>query len=357
MANASNDPVPPDEIGLDTDFSDLGDESPVEPGQERRHVPVLPEEVLQALDPQPGQILVDLTLGGGGHARLLAEKVGPLGKIYAFDCDPNQVERARERLRGLPVECFHARYDQAGEILRRLGVKAHGILADLGICSEQLDDPARGLAFRHEGPLDMRLDPSRGEPAWKLLNRLSEGDLISALFRLGEEKQAKRIVRKIAQERRKAMEDGGEGPRWTTSLFADLVRSCLPPRGVTGRTDPATRSFQAMRILVNDELAVLEDMLRQLPGWLVPGGAAAVISFHSLEDRLTKRTFAEAGIWERISRKPILAGEVEVAGNPRARSAKLRVARTLGGPPRPKTGWDRGWVEKGQTEKEHKEIS
>ena len=153
------------------------------------------------------------------------------------------------------------------------------------------------------------------------------------------------------------MEDGGEGPRWTTSLFADLVRSCLPPRGVTGRTDPATRSFQAMRILVNDELAVLEDMLRQLPGWLVPGGAAAVISFHSLEDRLTKRTFAEAGIWERISRKPILAGEVEVAGNPRARSAKLRVARTLGGPPRPKTGWDRGWVEKGQTEKEHKEIS
>jgi len=289
-------------------------------GAGKQHVPVLPTEVLAALDPQPGQILVDLTLGGGGHSRLLAERVGPSGKVYAFDCDPNQVEKARERLGGLPVECFHARYDQAGEILRRLGVKAHGILADLGICSEQLDDPGRGLAFRHEGPLDMRLDPSRGEPAWKLLERLDENDLTRALLRYGEEKQARRIVRKIVEARKEHLP-------WTTTRLAELVRSCLPPRGVMGKIDPATRTFQGLRILVNDELAVLEDMLRQVPGWLVPGGVAAIISFHSLEDRLVKHAFSQGEVWERVTRKPVMAGEDEVRANPRSRSAKLRVAR------------------------------
>jgi 16S rRNA (cytosine1402-N4)-methyltransferase len=293
-------------------------------GAGKQHVPVLPSEVLEGLNPQPGQILVDLTLGGGGHSRLLAERVGPTGKVYAFDCDPHQVEKARQRLAGLPVECFHARYDQAGEILRRLGVKAHGILADLGICSEQLDDPGRGLAFRHEGPLDMRLDPSRGEPAWKLLERLDENDLTRALLRYGEEKQARRIVRKIVEARK-------EDLPWTTTRLAELVRSCLPPRGVVGKIDPATRTFQGLRILVNDELAVLEDMLRQLPGWLVPGGLAAIISFHSLEDRLVKQAFARGELWERVTRKPVIAGEDEVKANPRSRSAKLRVARLASG--------------------------
>lgn len=293
----------------------------------KQHVPVLPTEVLEGLNPQPGQLLVDLTLGGGGHSRLLAEKVGPTGKVFAFDCDPNQVEKARERLQGLPVECFHARFDQAGEILRRLGVKPHGILADLGICSEQLDNPERGLAFRHDGPLDMRLDPSRGEPAWKLLERLDENDLTRALLRYGEEKQARRIVRKIVEERKKPGE-------WTTTRLADLVRSCLPPRGVFGKIDPATRTFQALRILVNDELAVLEDMLRQLPGWLAPGGVAAIISFHSLEDRLVKQAFARGEVWERVTRKPVMATEEEVQANPRSRSAKLRVARLMEQGPR-----------------------
>lgn len=296
-------------------------------GAGKQHVPVLPSEVLEGLNPQAGQILVDLTLGGGGHSRLLAERVGPTGKIYAFDCDPHQVEKARERLAGLPVECFHARYDQAGEILRRLGVKAHGILADLGICSEQLDDPGRGLAFRHEGPLDMRLDPSRGEPAWKLLERLDENDLTRALLRYGEEKQARRIVRKIVEARKEHLP-------WTTTRLAELVRSCLPPRGVMGKIDPATRTFQGLRILVNDELAVLEDMLRQLPGWLLPGGVAAIISFHSLEDRLVKQAFAQSELWERVTRKPVMAGEDEVKANPRSRSAKLRVARLANGPGR-----------------------
>ncbi len=303
---------------------DLGSEGV---GAGKQHVPVLPNEVLAAMDPQPGQVMVDLTLGGGGHSRLLAERVGPTGKVYAFDCDPHQVEKARERLAGLPVECFHARYDQAGEILRRLGVKAHGILADLGICSEQLDDPGRGLAFRHEGPLDMRLDPSRGEPAWKLLERLDENDLTRALFRYGEEKQARRIVRKIVEARKEHLP-------WTTTRLAELVRSCLPPRGVMGKIDPATRTFQGLRILVNDELAVLEDMLRQLPGWLVPGGVAAIISFHSLEDRLVKTAFSQGEVWERVTRKPVMAGEDEVRANPRSRSAKLRVARLGHGPAR-----------------------
>ena len=292
---------------------------------DRQHVPVLPAEVLEGLNPQPGQILVDLTLGGGGHSRLLAERVGPEGKVYAFDCDPNQVEKARARLVGLPVECYHARFDQAGEILRRLGVKAHGILADLGICSEQLDDPSRGLAFRHEGPLDMRLDPSRGEPAWKLLERLDENDLTRALLRFGEEKQARKIVRKIVEGRREQLP-------WTTTRLANLVRSCLPPRGVIGKIDPATRTFQGLRILVNDELGVLEDMLRQLPGWMVPGGVAAMISFHSLEDRLVKQAFSVPELWERVTRKPVMAGETEVMANPRSRSAKLRVAKLVTGP-------------------------
>lgn len=287
-----------------------------------RHVPVLAAEVLAGLEPLPGCLVLDMTLGGGGHAGMMAARVGPDGRVIGLDCDSEQLERARARLDGLPVELVHARFDQAAEVLRDRGLQADRVLADLGFCSEQLDDPGRGLAFRHEGLADMRLDRTRGEPAHRLLDRLDERELARILWEYGEEKQSRRIARKIVEARHERLP-------WTTTRLAGIVRSCLPPRGVAGRIDPATRTFQALRIAVNDELGVLESMLRQLPGMVRPGGIAAVISFHSLEDRMVKKTFSDQMVWERITRKPIEAGEVECGENPRARSARLRLARLL----------------------------
>jgi 16S rRNA (cytosine1402-N4)-methyltransferase len=287
-----------------------------------RHVPVLAAEVLAGLEPLPGCLVLDMTLGGGGHAGMLAARLGPAGRVIGLDCDSEQLERARARLDGLPVELVHARFDQAAEVLRERGLQADRVLADLGFCSEQLDDPGRGLAFRHEGLADMRLDRTRGEPAHRLLDRLDERELARILWEYGEEKQSRRIARKIVEARHERLP-------WTTTRLAGIVRSCLPPRGVAGRIDPATRTFQALRIAVNDELGVLESMLRQLPGMVRPGGIAAIISFHSLEDRLVKRAFADQMVWERLTRKPVEAGEVECAENPRARSARLRLARRL----------------------------
>lgn len=287
-----------------------------------RHVPVLAAEVLAGLEPLPGCLVLDMTLGGGGHAGMLAARLGPAGRLIGLDCDSEQLERARARLDGLPVELVHARFDQAAEVLRERGLQADRVLADLGFCSEQLDDPGRGLAFRHEGLADMRLDRTRGEPAHRLLDRLDERELARILWEYGEEKQSRRIARKIVEARHERLP-------WTTTRLAGIVRSCLPPRGVAGRIDPATRTFQALRIAVNDELGVLESMLRQLPGMVRPGGIAAIISFHSLEDRFVKRAFADQMVWERLARKPVEAGEVECAENPRARSARLRLARRL----------------------------
>lgn len=287
-----------------------------------RHVPVLAAEVLAGLEPLPGCLVLDMTLGGGGHAGMLAARLGPAGRVIGLDCDSEQLERARARLDGLPVELVHARFDQAAEVLRERGLQADRVLADLGFCSEQLDDPGRGLAFRHEGLADMRLDRTRGEPAHRLLDRLDERELARILWEYGEEKQSRRIARKIVEARHERLP-------WTTTRLAGIVRSCLPPRGVAGRIDPATRTFQALRIAVNDELGVLESMLRQLPGMVRPGGIAAIISFHSLEDRLVKRAFADQVVWEKVTRKPVEAGEVECAENPRARSARLRLARRL----------------------------
>lgn len=287
-----------------------------------RHVPVLAAEVLAGLEPLPGCLVLDMTVGGGGHAGMLAARLGPAGRLIGLDCDSEQLERARARLDGLPVELVHARFDQAAEVLRERGLQADRVLADLGFCSEQLDDPGRGLAFRHEGLADMRLDRTRGEPAHRLLDRLDERELARILWEYGEEKQSRRIARKIVEARHERLP-------WTTTRLAGIVRSCLPPRGVAGRIDPATRTFQALRIVVNDELGVLESMLRQLPGMVRPGGIAAIISFHSLEDRLVKRAFADQMVWERVTRKPVEAGEVECAENPRARSARLRLARRL----------------------------
>jgi 16S rRNA (cytosine1402-N4)-methyltransferase len=205
-----------------------------------------------------------------------------------------------------------------------MGVAAvDGVLADLGFCSDQMDDPARGLSFSQPGPLDMRLDPTRGEPAVALLRRLNERDLADLIFEYGEERFSRRIARRVVEARR-------TGGVETTEELAELVRRCVPrPKGKRPAIDPATRTFQALRIAVNDELGALDRLLGQLPGCLKPGGRAVIISFHSLEDRRVKHAFRDRSVWEALTRKPVQAADEEVQANPRARSAKLRAARRM----------------------------
>jgi len=282
-----------------------------------RHVPVLAADVLRWLDPQPGQTIVDCTVGGGGHTRLLAERVGPAGRVIGLDQDASMLERARPALADLPVALFQASFDQLTDVLQQGGVSAvEGVLADLGICSDQLDDAARGFSFQQDGPLDMRLDQSHGMPASELLARLPERDLADLIFAYGEERFSRRIARRIVESRRTRLPA-------TTGELAALIRRCVPrTRGI----DPATRTFQALRIAVNDELCSLERLLRQLPECVKGGGRVAVISFHSLEDRRVKGAFRSSD-WSVLTRKPIVAGADEIQANPRSRSAKLRCAQ------------------------------
>jgi 16S rRNA (cytosine1402-N4)-methyltransferase len=286
-----------------------------------RHVPVLPDKVLEFLQPQPGQTIVDCTVGGGGHAKLVAERLGPQGRgrLIGLDQDETMLHLARPILAGLPVQLEHGNFDQLRPVLDRLGIEAvDGVLADLGFCSDQLDDSQRGLSFSQAGPLDMRLDRSVGSPASGLLQRLNERDLADLFWTFGEERFSRRIARRIVETRQRS-------PLTTTEVLADLVRSCVPRSRGHG-IDPATRVFQALRIAVNDELGALERLLTAMPFCLRPGGRAVVISFHSLEDRLVKRAFHQQDIWQALVRKPVQADDGEINRNPRARSAKLRAA-------------------------------
>jgi len=287
-----------------------------------RHVAVMAAEVLELLAPAPGQVLVDATVGAGGHARLLAERVAPTGRVIGLDQDAAMLERARPRLEVLPITLVHDNFDRLPRVLADLGiVHVDGVLADLGFSSDQLEAPERGLSFQQAGPLDMRLNPEGGgETAGDLLRRLSERDLADLIYQLGEERFSRRIARKIVETRQQA-------PLETTEQLAELVRRCVPrSRGRRHPIDPATRTFQALRIAVNDELGALDRLLASLPSCLRPGGRAVVISFHSLEDRRVKHAFRTRDIWERLTRKPLQATEEEVRNNPRARSAKLRAA-------------------------------
>ena len=287
------------------------------PDRPVRHVAVLPDEVLRLLDPKPGETWVDCTVGGGGHARLIAERIVPGGRLVGLDQDPTMLEKARPILAGLPVELVHANFDQLSEVLRNRGIEAvDGVLADLGFASDQMDEVARGLSFRAEGPLDMRLDPTSGATAADLVNTLSEQALADVFYEYGEERQSRRVARQIVERRRAK-------PFTTTGELAELVRSCVRK---SGGIDPATRVFQALRIAVNDELGALERLLAALPRILRPGGRAGIISFHSLEDRRVKHAFRTPGVWEPLTKKPVEASEAEIARNPRSRSAKLRVA-------------------------------
>jgi 16S rRNA (cytosine1402-N4)-methyltransferase len=284
-----------------------------------QHVPVMAQEVLEWLRPAAGQTFVDGTLGGGGHTRLLAEAVGPTGLVISLDRDPIAVDRATEELQGLPVRALAGNYSDIPEVLAGLNVSAvDGILLDLGLSSDQLADAGRGFSFQSSGPLDLRFDTTRGEPAWKLVQRLSAEHLADLIFTFGEERFSRRIARRIVEVRK-------ANPIQTADELARVVRGSVP-RTRDERIDPATRTFQALRIAVNEELKWLEVALRRLPDCLKPGGRLAVISFHSLEDRPVKEAFRNDARLNVLTRRPVRPGESEVATNPRSRSAKFRVA-------------------------------
>lgn len=285
-----------------------------------QHVPVLLDEIVQGLSPRPGSILVDGTLGGGGHTRALAERVMPGGEVIALDRDPAAVAAAEQNLAGLPVRLVQANYADLPEILQQLGIPAvDGIVLDLGLSSDQLADASRGFSFAAEGELDLRFDPTQGEPAHRLVNRLSAEHLADLIFHYGEERYSRRIARAIVERRR-------EQPIRTAAELAELVRRCVPRSRTEHQIDPATRTFQALRIAVNEELKWLEVALRRMAECLRPAGRLAVISFHSLEDRRVKETFRDDPRYETITRRPLRASPEEMARNPRSRSAKLRVA-------------------------------
>lgn len=290
-----------------------------------RHVPVLPQEVLEWLNPQPGETFVDATTGAGGHSELILERLGTTGKLICLDRDPEMLSIARDRLNSENATYVEASFDQLRQVLDDLSVTGvNGILADLGICSAQLDDADRGFSFQQEGPLDMRMNPSVGESAADLVAKLSEKELADIFFQFGEERHSRRIAKKIVEQRKVA-------PMTTTKELADLIRASVPrAKGTAKKTiDPATRVFQALRIAVNDELSALEGLLAQLPHCLLSTGRAAIISFHSLEDRRVKNAFREEDIWEALTRKAVQASEDEIQANPRSRSARLRVARRV----------------------------
>ena len=290
-----------------------------------QHVPVLVQQTLEALSPRAGQTFVDGTLGGGGHAQLVAEQVGPHGCLIALDQDPAAIERAESALAGLPVILAHEDFAQLPRLLRELRIeRVDGILLDLGMSSDQLADDDRGFSFHSTGDLDLRFDPSRGEPAWRLLKRLSAKHLADLIFRYGEERFSRRIARRIVEQRRRQ-------PIRSSQQLAELVRRCVPRPPGRQRIDAATRTFQALRIAVNDELNSLETALRDLPDCLHDGGKLAVISFHSLEeDRLVKSAFRQDGRYEIITPKPVRPCAAELERNVRSRSARLRVACRTG---------------------------
>ncbi len=299
------------------------------------HRPVLLAEVLAALDPWPGQVVVDCTLGFAGHAAELLRRVGPTGLLIATDLDPDNLPRAEPKLAavGFPFKLRHGNFAGLPGVLAAEGVAgADGLVADLGMSSMQVDDPGRGFSFMRDGPLDMRMDRPRGPTAADLLNTLSRDELAAALRDLGDEPEAERIAAAVVARR-------AERPLERTAELRELVERAAPVRVVHGpgapparkqQLLPATRVFQALRILVNRELANLQHLLRVLPDLLNPGGTAAVISFHSGEDRLIKAAFRDglrAGVYEAASDDPVRPTEQEKRDNPRSRSAKLRWAR------------------------------
>lgn len=302
------------------------------------HIPVLIEPVVRLLDPRPGEVFVDATAGLGGHASAIGPRLTPGGVVVLNDVDPANLEHAAARVRresgpGVDVRVVRANFAELPHTLRRLGLRADMLLADLGFASTQMDDAARGFSFMREGPLDMRLDPSAPVTAAELVATLPERELARIIREYGEERHAGRVAAVLVRAR-------AQRPIDSTNRLAEVVRGAVPrsPGGI----DPATRTFQALRIAVNDELGVLEALLSSIEraasgkssggDWLAPGARIGMISFHSLEDRCVKRAFraCEAAGAADVTGGVIVAEPEEEANNPRSRSAKLRVVRLAG---------------------------
>ncbi len=287
------------------------------------HVSVLLEEALEWLAVAPGGTYVDATLGAGGHSRAIAERLRG-GRLVALDADPSALRRPGRPAEGPNVTLVHANFATLGAVLEQLEIETvDGVLFDLGVSSMQLDDAERGFSFREDAPLDMRLDPTTGESAAELLATREERELADIIFQFGEERAARRIARAIVRRR-----EQGRVPA-TTADLAGLVASVLHRPGTRERVHPATRTFQALRIAVNDELGALRAGLDAATAALREGGRLVAISFHSLEDRIVKTTFRDDPRLHPLTRKPVLAGEDELARNPRSRSAKLRAAERV----------------------------
>lgn len=288
------------------------------------HTPVLLNEVLDVLDPKPGEKFVDGTVDGGGHAEAILEKLGPKGKLLGVEWDEKVLATGHARLGARKnAKIVHGNYADVSEILKKekFGA-ADGLLLDLGFSSEQLAESGRGFSFSEasrDEPLLMTYDDSR-EPVRDILRQTKEADLANLIFEFGGERQSRRIAKAIIEHgRRRRIETAGE--------LANVIRSALPKNYERGRIDPATRTFQALRIYANDELGNLSHILRELGSFMNPGGRVAIITFHSLEDRIVKNAFrdmAKEGSAVLIMKKPIVASREEIRENPRSRSAKLR---------------------------------
>jgi 16S rRNA (cytosine1402-N4)-methyltransferase len=286
------------------------------------HVPVLLDEALLLLAPARGGIFVDCTVGLGGHAHAVLQRGAQ--RLIGIDRDPAALAHARGALAefGDRVALVHADYRELPRVLDERSVDVvDGVLADLGVSSMQLDAEGRGFSFRRDEPLDMRMDPTAGLTAAELLERIDEGELADVIYRFGEERHSRRIARALVRARE-------ERPLRTTAQVAEIVRRASRAKG-HWRIDPATRTFQALRIWVNRELDGLDTFLAAAASRLAPGGRFAVITFHSLEDRIVKHTFRALDGVRVLTKRPIVAGEEEVTRNPRARSAKLRAVERI----------------------------
>ena len=294
------------------------------------HVAVLLQPAIEFLAVRRGGTYLDATLGLGGHSWEVAKRLGAQGRLIGFDKDAAALDLARERLKHPPVELavdwpqvelIHASF---ADVARRVGpATVDGLLADLGVSSLQLEDAARGFSFQAEGPLDMRMDPQSGLTAEQAVNRFDERELADAIYEFGEERRSRRIARAIVRAR----------PIQTTAQLAEVISAVARPMNPSDRRiHPATRTFQALRILVNRELDDLRALLSAAPGVLKPDGRLVMISFHSLEDRAVKEALREGashGIWQLLTKKPVTAAAEEIGRNPRSRSAKLRAAERL----------------------------
>lgn len=291
--------------------------------QSQSHFSVMAREVVTALAPRRGDLFIDATGGAGGHSEALLEAASET-RVIVFDRDPLAITRCRERLSrfGTRAQVVHLEFSEIEHWMRELRVPAaSGLIADLGLSSPQLSEAKRGMSFRLDGPIDMRMDPTRGETALDIIERTSQDELADIIYLYGGERRSRRVARCLKQ----ALDAHQLGS--TFDLRKAVVRAVGPHR--VGGIDPATKTFQALRIAVNRELDQLDALLEALPAIVLPGRVAAIISFHSLEDRKVKQAFLDDSRYERLFKKPAVPSSAELEENPRSRSAKLRAARLL----------------------------